>query len=281
MALYRNIGGVGSGGFLKSLNRASIGASGPPYGRYIFIKNINGLYVSSQQGTSYMTCNTANPGVYEAFLVIDAGGAVLLMGSNGKWVTRQDAEGTPMICNRSEALGWQRFAWIDNGDGTFSLQGDNGLFVSSENGQAPMTCTRSSIGGWEEFTYELLPSDYSFDWIFGSSFPQTLQEVQSIMQSVPAPVPEAPLLQPPPAIPVTADPGTPSLPGTTPTTPTVPTTPTSLPVTQAIEWLPLLTLAGATLIMLTGDEIIHHRPKLVFAGGVGLLYYLLNRSAKT
>ena len=267
MALYRNIGALP--------RPASVGAAGPPYGSYVFLRNINGLYVDSQQGQTYMTCDNNNPGLYEAFLVLDGGGVVCFLASNGKFVTRQDAEGTPMICNRDQALGWQRFGWITNGDGTFSLQGDNGLFVSSENGQAPMTCNRSSIGGWEEFRYELLPSDYKFDWIFGSGpNPVTVQDALSYIAPAPAPtltIPEAPL-------PI---PTTPTLTTITPVTST-PATGIPLPVTtplppaQSANWVGAAVLGGSFLIALTGDRFVHHRPKLIFAGGMGLLYYLLN-----
>lgn len=83
-------------------------------------------------------------------------------------------------------------------------------------------------------------------------------------------------------------------PDTTATTvvPTTTQTPTTVPTTSVtpvavspsasrIDWASALTLAGAMFIAVTGDRVIHHRPKLVFAGGIGLLYYLLNRQSST
>lgn len=238
------------------------------------------MYVDSHQGLAYMTCDNTNPGLYNAFLVLDAGGgAVAFMASNGKYVTRQDAEGAPMICNRDIVAGWQRFVPIDNGDGTFSLQGDNGLFVSSENGQAPMTCNRSTIGGWEQFEYDLLPEDYKFDWLFNTAptapSPTTTQQATTATLPAPPPIPaETPMPTPAIAPPLTLTPA--------PTTPQVPTeAPTGVPISIPIvnkspNYISLAALAGAMLIAVTGDTIIHHRSKLAFVGGIGLLYYLLN-----
>jgi hypothetical protein len=58
------------------------------------------------------------------------------------------------------------------------------------------------------------------------------------------------------------------------TTSTTTTLPVMQPASKLTEWLPLATLAGAAFLMITGDAVVH-RPKLFFAGGMGLLYYLL------
>lgn len=173
------------------------GYSAPPGGRYIFIQYIGGSYVDSKGGRDYMTCDNTSPGLEQAFLVLDNGNNNFsFMGSNGKYVTRQNTEGTPMICNRDSVGGWEHFQFIDNGDDTFSLQGDNGKFVSSENGSAPMTCNRDSIGGWEKFTFHLLPEDYKFDWLFNTAptapSPTTPTQATEAQLPVPAPSPVIP-----------------------------------------------------------------------------------------
>jgi hypothetical protein len=173
------------------------GFSTLPGGRYVFIKYTGGPYVDSKGGRSYITCDNTSPGLEQAFLVIDNGsGNFSFMASNGKYVSRQDTEGSPMICNRSTAMGWERFQFVDNGDDTFSLQGDNGKFVSSENGAAPMDCNRDTVGGWEKFTFELLPSDYKFDWLFNTPAsapsPSTPAQVTEAQLPTPAPAPVLP-----------------------------------------------------------------------------------------
>lgn len=66
----------------------------------------------------------------------------------------------------------------------------------------------------------------------------------------------------------------------TPTTyPTTTTVPTPLPVDQTTaiknNLLPLVTVAGILVVAIAGDRLIKKRGKLVFAGGIGALYYMM------
>lgn len=62
----------------------------------------------------------------------------------------------------------------------------------------------------------------------------------------------------------------------TSTTPTAPTTPTQ-PATTAHtnNFLPLALLAGLGVVAVAGDQLLHERKKIVFAGGVAALFYLM------
>lgn len=43
--------------------------------------------------------------------------------------------------------------------------------------------------------------------------------------------------------------------------------------------LPLLTLAGLTLVAIAGDRLLQNKKKIVFVGGLGLLYYQLAKKS--
>jgi hypothetical protein len=72
-------------------------------------------------------------------------------------------------------------------------------------------------------------------------------------------------------IPTNSDAATP-LPVTTSHNP-----PAATSTTMASAWLPLLALAATVGIAVAGEAVIKHRRRLVFIGGVGLTYWLLNR----
>jgi hypothetical protein len=64
----------------------------------------------------------------------------------------------------------------------------------------------------------------------------------------------------------------------TPTTPTTSVLP--LDVTTALKnnLLPLLALAGLVVVAVKGEDLLHSKRKLVYVGGVGLLYYILAKN---
>jgi hypothetical protein len=61
----------------------------------------------------------------------------------------------------------------------------------------------------------------------------------------------------------------------TPTTPT-PTTP-AVPMATAVtnNFLPLAVIAGLGVVAVAGDQLLHQRRKVVFAGGLAALFYLM------
>ena len=71
---------------------------------------------------------------------------------------------------------------------------------------------------------------------------------------------------------------TPTTTTTTPVSPTATTTTTqTLPSAAAItnNFLPLALIAGLGVVAVAGDQLLHERRKVVFAGGVAALFYLM------
>jgi hypothetical protein len=117
----------------------------------ITLKGSNGLYASSENGTTAMRCNRTSAADWEKFTVVDAGGGKVGLKSMSKYVSSEN--GTKSItCSRTAIGDWEKFTLINNSDGTVSFQGNNGRYISSENGSIAMTCTRTAIGGWEKFS---------------------------------------------------------------------------------------------------------------------------------
>lgn len=119
----------------------------------ISLQGSNGLFVSSENGTSAMMCNRSSAQGWEKFDVVDAGdGKIALQGTNGLFVSSENGQ-SAMMCNRTSIGDWEKFTWVDLGNYQFALQGNNGMYVCSENGSSGMMCNRSAIGGWETFTW--------------------------------------------------------------------------------------------------------------------------------
>jgi hypothetical protein len=142
---------------LQSVNVAwtpdcNIGGNAP-IGKTIWLQN-GGKYVSSNNGTSFMTCDRASAQGWEKFDVIDAGnGKVALKGSNGMYVCSENGA-SAMNCNRSSYSDWEKFEWVTISSNQVALKGNNGKFVSSENGATTgMNCNRATYSGWETFTW--------------------------------------------------------------------------------------------------------------------------------
>jgi len=126
------------------------GVTGPPIGQTITLKGVNNDYVSSNDGTSAMTCDRTTASTWEQFLVVDAGNGKVALESMGKYVSSENGT-MPITCNRTSYSTWEEFTWGVNANGTITLQGNNGDFISSEDGTQPMTCNRTVASTWESF----------------------------------------------------------------------------------------------------------------------------------
>jgi hypothetical protein len=146
--------GTGANSLLTAINQVVVAggalSTGAPVGTTITLKGFNNDYVSSENGTTAMTCTRTVAQGWEQFLVVDAGFGKVALQSMSKYVSSED--GTQAItCNRTSYSTWEIFDWILAADGKTTLRGTNGLFISSENGTKAMTCTRTVAQGWEEF----------------------------------------------------------------------------------------------------------------------------------
>jgi hypothetical protein len=100
-----------------------------------------------------MSCNRGSAGIWETFLVVDAGnGNITLKGyynntaANG-YVSSENGTAA-MNCNRTTAGPWETFTWISNSDSTISLKGNNGNYV---NGSSPMWCNVVTLDSTVKF----------------------------------------------------------------------------------------------------------------------------------
>lgn len=125
-------------------------STGAPVGQTVTLKGFNGLYVSSENGTTAMTCTRTTPQAWEDFTVVDAGHGKIALQAMGKYVSSEDGLQS-ITCNRTSYGTWEVFDYILASDGNATFRSSNGLFISSENGTKPMTCTRTVAQGWEEF----------------------------------------------------------------------------------------------------------------------------------
>jgi endonuclease/exonuclease/phosphatase family metal-dependent hydrolase len=132
-----------------------IGVVNIPFGQYIWLQN-GGKYVSSNNGTSPITCDRPSVQGWEKFLVVDAGGGkIALRGSNGRYVSSENGTAA-MTCTRQTYSDWEKFTWVAVSSNQLALLGNNGRYVSSENGLTAMNCNRPSIDGWEKFTFSTI-----------------------------------------------------------------------------------------------------------------------------
>ncbi|MBT1706358.1 cellulase family glycosylhydrolase [Chryseosolibacter indicus] len=123
-----------------------------PVGQTIWLRGINNLYVSSENGTAPMNCTRPSVQGWEHFTVVDAGGGKIALRSMDKYVSSENGA-SPITCSRLTIGDWEKFDWVVNADGKISLRGNNGRYISSENGTTAMTCNRLSISGWEAFNW--------------------------------------------------------------------------------------------------------------------------------
>jgi endoglucanase len=126
----------------------------PPTGRTITLKGSNNLFVTSNNGTSPMWCNSSNgAGTWEKFLVVGMGNNKIALKSMNKYVSSENGATTGITCNRTSPGGWEVFTWEQVGSTQVGIKGSNNQYISSENGTSVMKCNRPSRGGWETFTY--------------------------------------------------------------------------------------------------------------------------------
>jgi Secretion system C-terminal sorting domain/Fascin domain len=124
-----------------------------PIGKAISMQN-GGRFVSSENGTTSMTCNRTSVGAWERFTVVaQANNKVALKGTNGRFVSCENGT-IPITCNRTTAGTQELFDLVNVTGTTFQLRGSNGRFVSSEVGAGfVMTCNRTAAGAWETFNW--------------------------------------------------------------------------------------------------------------------------------
>jgi endoglucanase len=132
------------------------GAPGPqpPTGTTITLRGPNNLYVTSNNGTSPMWCNSSNgAGTWEKFLVVGVGNNKVALKSMNKYVSSENGATSGVTCNRTSIGGWEVFTWEQVGSTQVGLKGNNNMYISSENGTSVMKCNRATRQGWETFTY--------------------------------------------------------------------------------------------------------------------------------
>jgi endoglucanase len=123
-----------------------------PIGQTIWLRGVNNMYVSGENGTQAMRCNRPTVGGWEQFTVVDAGGGKIALRSQNKYVSSEN--GTQAItCSRATIGDWEKFDWVPTADGKVTFRGNNGRFISSENGTQAMTCTRTTASAWEAFSF--------------------------------------------------------------------------------------------------------------------------------
>jgi glucosylceramidase len=145
-----------------SQNVTVLAAGSIPYGSLITLQGNNGLFVSSNNGTSPMTCDRTTPSTWEQFTIVNAGnGLIALQGSNGLYVSSENGASTGMNCNRTTYSTWEEFTWVSVGSNQVQLKGNNGDYVSqwaNSNGTGPVACNRATASGWETFTFSTVGS---------------------------------------------------------------------------------------------------------------------------
>ena len=81
----------------------------PPIGSTISLQGFHGEYVSTNGGTEGMTCDSAQVGPDNLFVLEEAGdGRVALRGTNGRFVSSNNGV-EAMTCDSTEANAWERF----------------------------------------------------------------------------------------------------------------------------------------------------------------------------
>ena len=123
----------------------------PPIGSIISLQGFHGEYVNTNGGIGDMTCDSAEVGPDNLFVLEEAGdGRVALRGNNGRYVSSNNGV-EAMTCDRTEVDAWERFSWVELPDGRIALRADQGQYASSNNGQEAMRCDRDVALAWESF----------------------------------------------------------------------------------------------------------------------------------
>ena len=129
----------------------------PPIGSIISLQGFHGEYVNTNGGIGDMTCDSAEVGPDNLFVLEEAGdGRVALRGNNGRYVSSNNGV-EAMTCDRTEVDAWERFSWVELPDGRIALRADHGQYASSNNGQEAMRCDRDVALAWESFGVTVEP----------------------------------------------------------------------------------------------------------------------------
>lgn len=120
----------------------------------------NNKYVCAEDGgASALIANRDAVGLWEQFLVVDAGNGLISLQAivNNAYVCTEEAGALPMIANRTAIGSWEKFRWINNSDGTISLQStsSNSYVCAEDGGASPLIANRPAIGAWEVFYYQV------------------------------------------------------------------------------------------------------------------------------
>lgn len=147
---------------LTTVYPGSIAGDPAPIGSVIALRAVvNNSYVAAENaGAEPLIANRTGIGLWEQFLVVDAGGGAFALQAvvNGQYVCADNAGSTSLIANRTGIGLWEQFRWKDNGDGTISIQAAvNNQYVCAENaGATALIANRGGIGTWEKFYWEVV-----------------------------------------------------------------------------------------------------------------------------
>ncbi|MFV0675534.1 fascin domain-containing protein [Variovorax sp. tm] len=88
---------------------------------------------------------------------VDESHIAIFSASAGKWVTAENAGGSPLTANRTAVSVWERFEVVDLGGGNIALRADaNRSYVTAESGgTAPLIANRLNPSTWE--TFKIMP----------------------------------------------------------------------------------------------------------------------------
>jgi len=150
MAIGEDLPSPGSSGCTSDIDDCA-----PPIGSTISLQGFHGEYVSTNRGNESMTCDSAQVGPENLFVLEEAGdGRVALRGTNGRYVSSNNGV-EAMTCDSTEANASERFSWVELSDGRVALRADHGQYASSNNGLEPMRCDRDVALEWESFAVGL------------------------------------------------------------------------------------------------------------------------------
>jgi endoglucanase len=113
----------------------------------------NGLYVSSENGTTPITCYRPAIQDWEKFdWIVAADGKVSLRATNGLFISSENGT-QAMTANRPAASGWEAFEFGTTAPigQTIWLRGFNNQYVSSKNGVGAMWCNATAVASWNQF----------------------------------------------------------------------------------------------------------------------------------
>jgi len=130
-------------------------ASAPVIGETIALKALSNLnYVCAENaGADPLIANRASIGVWEQFVVRDAGGGLFALQSNanGKYVTKRSDD--VLIASATTIGANEKFVIADAGGNNITIKSNaNGRFASADvSPTLPVIANRTAVGPWEQF----------------------------------------------------------------------------------------------------------------------------------